>query len=373
MEKTPIQKNVPYSKRFDFSSFNVSLPYPRRTPKKVSIALKNLIKKFETNTLVQGYDPQMILASCYEGPKFYIEDRYLQEHAKDPQALINRNLTIDNFQEIGIWAERQEQYIQSLSWEDKIIVFCYTYGGDKMVNGLLLNQGISSKKVIPEKIINNPNSPYSLFLSCRIFPLALFFFKEALSCKNGNDFSNMHGPIPEFFRQYLISFWNDMIQTKKIRNFHKAYEPIYQFFVNHRDNFPTDILMDYITLFKNRLEHIIRNAPKTSIQFWLYRGIDKKDYVIIGNEKRFVFRNVPFMSSSLNICKSSRFKSKQSSCCIQQILVPKGVSCLFISMISSYPDEEEIVFAPGSYMSPLTEDFIATNIQVDTRKFVIAN
>lgn len=372
MEKTPIEREVPHYKRFDFSLLDVHLPRPKRIPKQVSNTLKKLIGKFEKNNLDVGYNPQTISASCYEGPRFYIEDQNLQEHARDPKALINRNLTIDNFELIEIWAENQAQYMESLSWEDKIIVFCYTYGGDRMVNSLLLNQDISSTKVIPPKTTDN-NSPYARFLTCAIYPLALFLFLEAKSFKTAETFSNAHGPIPEYFRQRLISLWNEIQGGNKNTTFSQTYERIFHFYVDNRDVFPIEILMDYIIAFKNRLEHIIKNAPKTNVQFWLYRGISKKDYVVVGHHKRFVFQNVPFMSTSLNICKSSRFKDKGSNCCIQQILVPKGVACLFISMISSFPDEEEIVFSPGSYLYPLTDDFIATNIDVDTRKFLIAN
>lgn len=250
-----------------------------------------------------------------------------------------------------------------------MILFFYTYGGDNMVNNFLLGQEIDSRNYIPEKDLSDVDTPYVRFLSSKIYPLSLFLYKDLVGCPQIKDLLMRHGMIPADFKAKVELLWKKV----KTKSFHQAYQTLYFFFVENREDFPSVILKNYTQEFTNTLINILHRVPKTNIQFWVFRGISKKDYVVIGNEKRYVFTNKPFMSTSLDLCQSAYFKNQISSCCIQQILVPKGVSCLFISLLSSFRYEKEILFPPNSYLFPISDDYLATNVNIETRKFTIAN
>lgn len=368
IRKKNTSKPFSFYKFIKCNFFDVDLDPPKRVPKVVSRKLITLIRDFEKNNLKKIEKHPFLDGSCSTSK---INIQVINKNlVADPLSLFNRNLTIPMFrQELEELVKKQERFIDSLDWRQKICIFFYTYGGDKMVNNFLLGENIMSTQVIPEEDTEDTFTFYVRFMTTNIYPLTLFLYLDLIHCKKENDILNRHGKIREDIQNKLKDLWKKI----KGKKFSQAYEPIFRFFVENRKMFPEEILKTYIQEFLAILEEILKKVPKTQSQFWVYRGIKKKDYVIIGKEKKYIFLNRSFMSTSLNLCMTGDFKDPQTNCCIQQILVPKGVSCLFISMISSFPDEQEILFPPRSFLYPISDDYVASNVDIQTRKFVIAN
>lgn len=157
------------------------------------------------------------------------------------------------------------------------------------------------------------------------------------------------------------------------KNFSRVYYDIFKFFVKSKRMINEKFLFPLIESFYHQLNTVIQNAPNTTFQFWVYRGIKGKDYVIVGDAKKYVFTNKLFMSTSFDLCQALQFKKEKDPCCLQQILVTKDLPCLLISCLSYFEYENEILFLPERHLYPLGNDFITTNVDVDTRKFVLTN
>lgn len=344
--------------------FNVSLPEVMRIPKKVSKNLLDKIRQIETDNIFYGNKIIEMKAGCDREEIPHPEDL----SADNPNLLINRNLSIPDFRvKYEEWEASQREYIKSLSWVQKLLILGYTYGGDKMLNNLILKDRCDSWDIIPDDFDVSTHEPYCMYLSRVIYPLAIFLHLDVQSTPDPVSFVESYEWMGDYIKELLMGFYPQI----KNKTFHQNYEKIFKFFVEQRNRFPSVVLENYIRRFQTELENIIRKAPKTPFQFWVYRGISKKDYVVIGSEKRHVFQNNAFMSSSINICRTILFTDE--ACCVQQILVPKGVQCLLISLFSSFPDENEVLFAPKCWLYPLGKDYISLNGKMDTRKFLIAS
>lgn len=361
---------LPYSfhKMLDMKMFPAYIPIPHRPPKTVGKNLLTLLSKIERNKLRPNDETTLHIDFHCNEPKLRLKNDP-DADTKDPMALFNRNLTVSDFKSNQHWIEKQTEYIQNLGWVQKLVLLGYTYGGDKMVNQKLLKFRIDPESIIPTATKDSTDSPYSRYLHCCVFPLAVFLYLDVKKSKTPEDLVRSYQRFSKTFDTPLRKIWNK-IHSK---SFTHSYGDILVFFQVHRSIIPSAILSDYIDRFEKELKDIIRNAPKTEVQFWVYRGIQGKAFVRVGSSKRYVFHNELFMSTSLSLCKSAFFKDRDTPCCIQQILVPKGCSCIFISLLSAFPTEKELLFAPGAYMYPLTDDFMASNTRVETRKFLIAN
>lgn len=367
LEKLKLKKNqnkktilTPHL-RLNYNILNVSLPEIYKIPKRVSPKLLNLIKQIETNNISSGSIVLELDSGCgSEIPPLQNMDQLT--------ALFNRNLTLSVFQKkYDAFVESQTAYIKSLSWIQQLIILGYTYGGDQMLNNLILEDSCDPWHVIPDDFDVSVDEPYCRYLSRYVYPLAIFLHLDVQASPDVSSFLKIYDWFVDYFNELLTELYKKI----KGKKFHQNYATIFHFFVEHRNNFPSIILENYILRFKDELENIIKKAPKTNFQFWVYRGITKRDYVVIGSQKKHVFQNHAFMSTSINLCRTLYFK--EGSCCIQQILVPKGVCCLLISLFSSFPNEGEILFAPKSWMYPLSQDYVSSNGRIDTRKFLIAN
>jgi hypothetical protein len=321
--------------------------------------LLNFLKSFEKNTLKLKSYKIYLKTECENYPfRFRPND-----HPKDPTVLFNRNVASTFLPEFTQWVELQQRYIFNLSWQDKMIVLLYTYAGDKILNQYLLNN-IDPFSIIPTYTCG----AYSSYSTHRIFPLAFILYQQIQQHPTVDQFIQSIIPNPQLLNDlrnlYLISFGQP---------FSKRYYDIFTFFVRKRNVCDIHFIRPLIESFHAQLSRIIGHAPKTTFQFWVYRGIKAKDFVIIGDAKQYVFTNRLFMSTSFDLCRAFEFKTADTPCCLQQILVTKGLSCLLVSCLSFFNKENEILFLPGRHLYPLGNDFIASNIDVDTRKFVLTN
>ena len=101
----------------------------------------------------------------------------------------------------------------------------------------------------------------------------------------------------------------------------------------------------------NKLADYIKNAPPTTSDMYVYRGLSLKGANLLGiNDKKTILTDISFMSSTFNIehafgyvrMRNLNRLGKYNNCCLLRIFVPKGTNCVY----EKY--EDQILFAPNT-------------------------
>lgn len=195
-------------------------------------------------------------------------------------------------------------YISKLSPFDKYCVWRYTIGSAS-VNHLLIFNKLSD---------NSPRWTYLFFL----------FYH--------NTYGNKY--LPSDFRLYEQYFINP-----------KSY-----------NNSPDKLFIaeTIIRFYIKRLEYIIFNSPSTPGDFNVFKvsskypGLPDKN-----NELPVDVLQLPFNSTTINpYFNYAPFINPDATCCLFNILIPKGSKCLYVpSEYHAYPFEQEIILPPGSTLN----------------------
>jgi len=128
-----------------------------------------------------------------------------------------------------------------------------------------------------------------------------------------------------------------------------------------------ELLIDYSsdqTLFiglknfwkQRQLASIIENSPPLESDLIVNRGISK-DYF---PKKNKMFLNKRFVSTTYALHPAFRFMGNLE-CCVLQILLPKGTRCIFMPIISVYPEESEILLPINTTFKILNKDITSIN------------
>jgi hypothetical protein len=102
--------------------------------------------------------------------------------------------------------------------------------------------------------------------------------------------------------------------------------------------------MKAIEMFTNDLNRIIKNSPPLRKKLVVFRGV-KTDYYLTGSKNKF-YKNQGFVSTSLSYRLSRNFAG--GKCCLKRIVLLPGTKCLFISGLSRFPNEIEILLPTNS-------------------------
>lgn len=343
---------------FRIEKYDTKLPnytYTIPSPK-----LIRFIQLIETNSLKQKTFTVKITPECR---KFLMPVFRPTKDPKDPLYLFNHNMNHRFFSTFNKWIHAQKKYVSSLPWQDKLTLLNYTYLGDKILNQFLL--GV----VRPREFIPNKNSLETRrFQINGIYPLCLYIYQAVQDAPDQEQFMSGHKPLSS----HILPFFVNVYKNTKSQPFYKSYYLIFSLLVKYRSFFRASHLIPFIQKFRRDLERVLHNAPKTTFSFWVYRGLKTKDFMETGKKStKYMFTNHLFMSTSYNLCRAIEFKHVKSPCCIQQILVTKDIPCVLISLISFFSNENEILFPPEQNLYPLTDDYIASNVHIDTRKFIL--
>ena len=90
-------------------------------------------------------------------------------------------------------------------------------------------------------------------------------------------------------------------------------------------------------MYINDLERIIKNSPPLIRPLVVYRGVHYDYY----NNKNFIYKTNRFISTTLNLQTAINFIDNK--CCLMRIIIPHDYSVLFISGISEFSGEFEIL------------------------------
>lgn len=116
---------------------------------------------------------------------------------------------------------------------------------------------------------------------------------------------------------------------------------------------------------QNRLKKIINNSPPLDYDLIVYRGINN-DYF---SQQNKYFYNNRFISTTYLLHEAFKFMGSYG-CCIVQIYLPKGTRCIFMPILSVYPEENEILLSKDSVFKILKKNMNSVN---DTWQYDISS
>jgi hypothetical protein len=77
----------------------------------------------------------------------------------------------------------------------------------------------------------------------------------------------------------------------------------------------------------------------------VYRGVGS-DYYLTGAQDN-IYQNIGFVSTSMDANVALKWLENKSECCIQKILLLKGTRAIFLTPLSRFPNEQEILLNHG--------------------------
>lgn len=220
---------------------------------------------------------------------------------------------------INLLITKQKKYIQSLSDEQKDTLIGYTFIGDTIINNFMRNlyDTLSSQIYRIFTAIERGEYP-KLPLDWQIYHFFEYLTKS--------------GVKTTYKKADLII--RKELQREKI---HSIFTDNIDWFTNPRNIEPlvTDIILKTI--------NIILKAPRSPYPIKVYRGITS-EYI-----KDLNFISSDFWSTSYIPNSALRFTGLGSHLtywCIYEITIKPGVPCLYISDLSKYSSEFEILLPP---------------------------
>lgn len=304
--------------------------------------------------------------------------------SKDP-GFYDHNLHLDK-NEFTRWMAAQKEYVISLPVDDQVTLRSYSYSGDKMLHSFLLGT-FDKKNLFPGKALDAKED----FKKEHVFPLAVPFLEWVRSLPTIQDFVAGLGLFPTALQQAqspqdasgsghqkrqttakpssLASILRYAYRVLKNRDSigSSTYHIIMYFFFNF--DLPDPLYTVLLTLFRDRLQRIILDAPRPNFGFYVYRGIKSADHVVLN--PKHVFENRIFTSTSLSIVEAASFATKSTRCCVQQIFVPPGMPCLFMPILSYFYVEMEVLFPLHQKMFSLEKPFRYDNLPFQVQNFVL--
>jgi hypothetical protein len=269
---------------------------------------------------------------------------------------VSLNLYDPNDEEIvdPIWFKKTNKYIKSLNTRDTLTIVGYTFHGDVWANTYL-----RGKFDILEfyKEISNIKD----FWLLHYMPL---FFQALDVIKSYTTFEDIiiKDSITTFKEQQLGKFIinsnflkNNISVTRVLQMLNRkniSTVSKYIALAHVADKLNTKFWFLVLELFCKDLNRIINNSPPLRKNMVVFRGV-KNDYYL-KRSKQLYYRNEGFISSSMYYNKAKSFASYIESskrpriCCLKRITLPPGTRCLFISGLSKFPEEFEILLSSNS-------------------------
>jgi hypothetical protein len=252
------------------------------------------------------------------------------------------------------WFADMNNYIESLSKEDMFTVLGYTMHGDKLVNNYLRGQ-FDYREFYPSlgDTATTWTSSY----------MPLFF--QAKHVIHDDKFI----PKKYVYHNHVVQLLEtppnvryDKRLTKKPLRVNDLLELLH----NHKDlpnssiymalascgwNLERNFWNESIEMFSKDLNRIIKKSPALKRRMVVFRGV-KDDYYLKGS-KNFFYKNSGFVSTSLSHRLANGFMNNDdikdnTICCLKRIVLLPGTHVLFISGLSRFPNEMEILMSTDS-------------------------
>ena len=222
-----------------------------------------------------------------------------------------KHLDIDSYNHIKLdWFNLQAHFIKSLNSDEILTLMGYTELSFSVVNSWCTNDDWWT--ILKEVIKGIRSSDY--------FP----FFYQVLLVSQNFDFTKHH-------REIIDNFFNYKLDSQKYEHFmkirHKMLGSMWKTFWN-------DVVSEYV----DNLDQIIKRAPKTTSYMTVWRVTNTPFWNTDSNDSTTINS---FTSTSLDI--NTAIESLKKSCCITRIIIPKGIRCLFLGMLSPFCEAEILI------------------------------
>jgi hypothetical protein len=223
------------------------------------------------------------------------------------------------------WMAEQTNYLKSNARISEI-VRGYTFRGDRLVNDYIRGDVSRIGEIITA--IHDLDTRYPPPL----FPLAYQItdrYNELV----------VKGMVPE---PKLEALFSDPTPGKEVLNPVKVralFMKNYGFFKRR------DILLPLINSFRKELNKIIKKSPKLGYELITFRGLKNENFLKPGTWSRVT---KDFMSTSLSVKASSRFIKDSVygttfGMMMYEVVIPPEVPCLYVSEVSHFPHEQEVL------------------------------
>lgn len=339
---------------------NFSRPVPQRDTLSFEVDTYDFVLKNSIGTLqvLEGKISQPLKRRHFTVHREMIGTVFHVFKAKtDPHYLYNPNVATTFPKQ---WIQQQKDYIVGLPWFNKVRLLCYSFAGDKISNSFILGT-FSAKNVVDTEFRTN--------YSRRIFPLALDMY---LHTRQFSTFEKWLAFCGQEDNLMVETKWRDTYDHIKKLPFDEAYDPILMFIYLEVDNISEKMWYTWAGEYALHLNAIINDAPRVpSPGFYTYRGVQDASFVTAN--KNNVFLNETFMSTSLAVEVGLKFKDPKSACCLFTLQVLPGARCLFLGSLSYFPQEMEVLFAPGRQLFITKNKFKASNKDLLVTRFSLMN
>jgi hypothetical protein len=246
------------------------------------------------------------------------------------------------------WVNEVNNYVKTLSTEDVFTVLGYTFHGDQWVNNYMRGLFKQGSFYIG---LGNWNSTWGscympLFYQCKKIIRSPDFFPDVYIHKNvtKNPHPPGHSPHSAFKPTDTVSeVLNILMKDKSISNV-DFYCALYTIATHLKAEFWFRAMEIYI----EDLNRIVKSSPPLKKKLVVFRGV-KSDYYLKGTKDNF-YTNKGFVSTTLSTSVALGFsgKEKDAKCCVKRCVVLPGARLLFISGLSKFFNETELLMPTDS-------------------------
>lgn len=227
-----------------------------------------------------------------------------------------------------VWFKKMDNYIKNLSNYDAFTVLGYSYHSFDFINRYLIGDMTHSK-------LKGLMDEYTYSSYYFPFYVQMHALMDVLVIAPADDLDYTYNS-----QKKKASKWVAWCRGKKASE-------CYKLFLRIMKSFPYSFMKQAMELFKDDLSRIIKDSPPLEKELVIYRGV-KDDYFMRDAKDKY-YTNKTFVSCSLDPSHAYKYL-RNNTCCFKRIVMLPGTRALFISGISCYPNEMEMVVDVGSTM-----------------------
>jgi hypothetical protein len=243
------------------------------------------------------------------------------------------HLDINSYKHLNLdWFNLQAHYIKSLNRDEIFTLLGYTELSYPIVNSWC-------NKCSPDtqsNVIEN-NDWWSLLkkvikhiMDKDYFPFFYQFLLLSDGLRPSHSVRSQHFDFSSHQHELIQTIFEHDLDSKKYDHFiqikHKMTGEKWKIFWN-------TVISEYV----DNLDQIIKRAPKTTSYITVWRGSQTPYW----NNSDTVVES--FTSTSLDIDTAIEFTTSDKKCCLARIIIPPGIRCLFLGMLSIYSEAEILI------------------------------
>lgn len=258
------------------------------------------------------------------------------------------------------WFKKGNEYISSLSHKDVLTLKSYTYKGDEIANSHVMGTWLDDDGNYPswyfkshQQEVDSEKKDYESKYYYPLFYQIYDLIKSKYMKTPEKVIDKSYKPVYDIWTKLI-----KMISAKKSTMFdiYKLVLDMVSLRNGQKGTLNNEFGIEAMNMYVKDLERIIKNSPKIEKKMIVYRGVNN-DYFMEDRKLNVYFKNKNFLSTSLNPAVALHFSfevnpdynpDNSESCCISEITLLPGTRCIWISGMSEYPAENEVLLNNGT-------------------------